>query len=98
MLAHRASLRPHLVEKYEIKVDSCGTAAYHVGEEPDERTVATCQKVSPGRPVTSIGCSRACDGNSTAYPSTRSPEPCLLPTFATFRMSLPWTATISATA
>jgi protein-tyrosine-phosphatase len=29
-----------------LKVDSCGTAAYHVGETPDERTVATCQKVS----------------------------------------------------
>ncbi|THV05988.1 phosphotyrosine protein phosphatase [Dendrothele bispora CBS 962.96] len=28
----------------EIEVDSCGTAGYHVGEEPDERTVATCKK------------------------------------------------------
>jgi len=27
-----------------IVVDSCGTAGYHVGEEPDERTVAVCQK------------------------------------------------------
>jgi len=27
-----------------IKVDSAGTAAYHEGEEPDERTVATCKK------------------------------------------------------
>jgi low molecular weight phosphotyrosine protein phosphatase len=28
-----------------IEVDSCGTAGYHVGEEPDERTVETCRKV-----------------------------------------------------
>ncbi|KAF5323623.1 hypothetical protein D9611_005767 [Ephemerocybe angulata] len=27
-----------------ITVDSAGTAGYHVGEEPDERTVATCKK------------------------------------------------------
>jgi len=27
-----------------IVVDSCGTAGYHVGEEPDERTVNTCRK------------------------------------------------------
>lgn len=27
-----------------ISVDSCGTAGYHIGEEPDERTVATCKK------------------------------------------------------
>jgi len=25
-------------------VDSAGTAGYHVGEEPDERTVQTCEK------------------------------------------------------
>ncbi|KAF9566171.1 phosphotyrosine protein phosphatase [Agrocybe pediades] len=28
----------------EIVVDSAGTAGYHVGEEPDERTVAVCKK------------------------------------------------------
>jgi len=28
----------------DIKVDSAGTASYHVGEEPDERSVAICQK------------------------------------------------------
>ncbi|KAI3622833.1 phosphotyrosine protein phosphatase [Moniliophthora roreri] len=28
----------------DIEVDSCGTGAYHVGEDPDERTVATCKK------------------------------------------------------
>jgi len=28
----------------DILVDSCGTAGYHVGEEPDERTVAVCKK------------------------------------------------------
>ncbi|KAJ7900193.1 phosphotyrosine protein phosphatase I superfamily [Mycena olivaceomarginata] len=27
-----------------IVVDSCGTAGYHVGEDPDDRTVATCKK------------------------------------------------------
>jgi len=28
----------------DLTVDSAGTAAYHVGEDPDERTVATCRK------------------------------------------------------
>ncbi|KAI0076236.1 phosphotyrosine protein phosphatase [Panus rudis PR-1116 ss-1] len=28
----------------DLKVDSAGTAGYHVGEEPDDRTVATCRK------------------------------------------------------
>ncbi|TDL28626.1 phosphotyrosine protein phosphatase [Rickenella mellea] len=28
----------------DITVDSAGTAAYHVGEDPDERSVATCRK------------------------------------------------------
>ncbi|VDC01887.1 unnamed protein product [Peniophora sp. CBMAI 1063] len=28
----------------QIEVDSCGTAGYHIGEEPDERTVSTCRK------------------------------------------------------
>ncbi|KAI6162068.1 phosphotyrosine protein phosphatase I superfamily [Pisolithus thermaeus] len=27
-----------------INVDSAGTGAYHVGEPPDERTVATCRE------------------------------------------------------
>ncbi|KAE8202057.1 hypothetical protein CF328_g2436 [Tilletia controversa] len=26
------------------KIDSCGTAGYHVGETPDERTVAVCKE------------------------------------------------------
>ncbi|KXN83888.1 Low molecular weight phosphotyrosine protein phosphatase [Leucoagaricus sp. SymC.cos] len=26
-----------------VKVDSAGTAGYHVGEEPDDRTVAVCK-------------------------------------------------------
>ncbi|QRV86243.1 phosphotyrosine protein phosphatase [Ceratobasidium sp. AG-Ba] len=41
----------HAVLEHEAKkrglpvvVDSAGTAAYHEGEEPDERTVATCKK------------------------------------------------------
>ncbi|GAA5832844.1 hypothetical protein JCM3766R1_007065 [Sporobolomyces carnicolor] len=25
-------------------IDSCGTAGYHIGEEPDERTVEVCRK------------------------------------------------------
>ncbi|EGO05181.1 hypothetical protein SERLA73DRAFT_174152 [Serpula lacrymans var. lacrymans S7.3] len=28
----------------DITVDSAGTAGYHVGEDPDERTIATCRK------------------------------------------------------
>jgi len=28
----------------DLVVDSAGTAAYHVGEEPDDRTTATCKK------------------------------------------------------
>jgi len=28
----------------EIIVDSCGTASYHVGDDPDDRTVTTCKK------------------------------------------------------
>ncbi|CAE6408406.1 protein-tyrosine phosphatase [Rhizoctonia solani AG-1 IB] len=43
----------HAVLEHEAKkrglsvvVDSAGTAAYHVGEPPDERTVATCKKHS----------------------------------------------------
>ncbi|KAJ7596881.1 phosphotyrosine protein phosphatase [Mycena floridula] len=28
----------------DVIVDSCGTAGYHVGDEPDDRTVAVCKK------------------------------------------------------
>jgi len=28
----------------DITVDSCGTAGYHIGEDPDDRTIATCKK------------------------------------------------------
>ncbi|KAI9428792.1 phosphotyrosine protein phosphatase [Lactarius indigo] len=28
----------------DITVDSAGTGAYHIGEEPDERTTSTCKK------------------------------------------------------
>ncbi|OJT15807.1 Low molecular weight phosphotyrosine protein phosphatase [Trametes pubescens] len=28
----------------DIKVDSAGTASYHVGEDPDDRSVAVCRK------------------------------------------------------
>lgn len=36
---------PEIQEKI-VKIDSCGTGAYHVGDDPDERTVQTCKKVS----------------------------------------------------
>jgi len=38
----------HVVKErgLDIKVDSAGTAAYHVGEEPDERSTETCRKHS----------------------------------------------------
>ncbi|KAH7104117.1 putative LTP1-protein-tyrosine-phosphatase [Auriculariales sp. MPI-PUGE-AT-0066] len=39
VLAHTANERG-----IDIEVDSAGTAGYHIGEEPDERTVATCKK------------------------------------------------------
>jgi len=41
VLAHEAKKR-----SLPVEVDSAGTAAYHVGEPPDERTVATCKKYS----------------------------------------------------
>jgi len=39
ILRHKAKLK-----NYSITVDSCGTAAYHVGENPDSRSVAIAQK------------------------------------------------------
>lgn len=39
VLTHEAKQRG-----IDIIVDSAGTSAYHVGEEPDERSVATCKK------------------------------------------------------
>ncbi|PVF92005.1 putative LTP1-protein-tyrosine-phosphatase [Serendipita vermifera] len=39
VLAHVAKQRG-----IDIHVESAGTAGYHVGEEPDERTVSTCKK------------------------------------------------------
>lgn len=29
----------------QIEVDSCGTAGYHAGDDPDNRTLSTCMKV-----------------------------------------------------
>ncbi|KAF9270040.1 phosphotyrosine protein phosphatases I [Marasmius fiardii PR-910] len=29
----------------DTHIDSCGTGAYHIGEDPDDRTVAICKKV-----------------------------------------------------
>ncbi|KDE03446.1 hypothetical protein MVLG_06058 [Microbotryum lychnidis-dioicae p1A1 Lamole] len=47
----------HLVQSRGLsnsfdKIDSAGTAGYHVGEEPDERSVATCKK--HGVPINSL--------------------------------------------
>ncbi|KAF8592044.1 phosphotyrosine protein phosphatase [Ramaria rubella] len=39
VLAHQVKERG-----LDVKVDSAGTAGYHVGEEPDERSTATCRK------------------------------------------------------
>jgi len=39
VLKHIASQRG-----IDIAVDSCGTAGYHVGEDPDSRTVEVCKK------------------------------------------------------
>ncbi|RDB28862.1 Low molecular weight phosphotyrosine protein phosphatase [Hypsizygus marmoreus] len=36
----------------DIVVDSCGTAGYHQGSDPDERTVAVCKK--HGVPISSV--------------------------------------------
>ena len=33
----------------QIEVDSCGTAGYHIGEEPDERSVAQANIRQPYR-------------------------------------------------
>ncbi|GAA99913.1 uncharacterized protein L969DRAFT_93404 [Mixia osmundae IAM 14324] len=34
------------------RIESCGTAGYHIGEEPDERSVAVCRK--HGVPINSL--------------------------------------------
>jgi len=39
VLKHEAAKRG-----IDIEVDSAGTGAYHVGEDPDDRTVSTCKK------------------------------------------------------
>jgi len=39
VLRHEATKRG-----IDIDVDSAGTAAYHVGEDPDYRTISTCKK------------------------------------------------------
>ena len=43
---HQLKQRSSEVQAQVVKVDSCGTGAYHVGDEPDERTAETCKKVS----------------------------------------------------
>jgi len=39
VLRHEAAKRG-----IDIEVDSAGTGAYHVGEDPDDRTISTCKK------------------------------------------------------
>ncbi|KIJ68605.1 hypothetical protein HYDPIDRAFT_173284 [Hydnomerulius pinastri MD-312] len=39
VLKHEAARRG-----IDIEVDSAGTGAYHIGEDPDDRTVSTCKK------------------------------------------------------
>lgn len=42
LVTHLASQRPSLQNK--IHIESCGTAGYHVGEKPDERSVRVLKK------------------------------------------------------
>jgi len=47
----------HLVKEKGLdahfdKIESCGTGGYHVGEEPDDRTVAKCRE--KGVPINSL--------------------------------------------
>ncbi|KAL7424165.1 Low molecular weight phosphotyrosine protein phosphatase [Cryptotrichosporon argae] len=44
VLTHRAALRPGFSARFDLRVDSAGTGAYHVGDSADERTIATCEK------------------------------------------------------
>lgn len=45
VLKHQVTLRPEsFSSKFDIRVDSAGTGAYHEGESPDSRTVAVCRK------------------------------------------------------
>lgn len=46
VLKHQIAERSTLQEKFDIRVDSAGTGAYHAGDEADDRTIATCKKVS----------------------------------------------------
>ncbi|ORY24952.1 putative low molecular weight phosphotyrosine protein phosphatase [Naematelia encephala] len=41
---HQLSQRPTLTTHTDVLVDSCGTGAYHQGDDADERTVAVCRK------------------------------------------------------
>lgn len=46
VLNHQITQRPSIQQKFDIRVDSAGTGAYHAGDEADDRTIATCKKVS----------------------------------------------------
>lgn len=46
VLKHQISEHPSIKDRFDIRVDSAGTGAYHAGDEADDRTIATCKKVS----------------------------------------------------
>ena len=46
VLKHQISEHPTIKGRFDIRVDSAGTGAYHAGDEADDRTIATCKKVS----------------------------------------------------
>ena len=54
VLLHLYTQRPSLQGKIDLKVDSAGTDAYHVGEEADDRTVAVCRRVRRAPPFSSF--------------------------------------------
>lgn len=42
VLKHQISERASLKGKYDFKIDSAGTGAYHAGDSADERYVLSC--------------------------------------------------------
>lgn len=44
VLVHLYTQRASLGERVDLRVESAGTDAYHVGEEADERTVEVCRR------------------------------------------------------
>ncbi|WRT67297.1 uncharacterized protein IL334_004265 [Kwoniella shivajii] len=44
ILRYEITIRPSLAQRFDIRVDSAGTGAYHEGEEADDRTISVCKK------------------------------------------------------